>query len=500
MTAQPGVTLLGLGPGSSGLLTLRAWRILEDAREVYLRTRRHPVVEEIPQRIELHDFDHLWSTADSPETAARETAAEIVQLGRRPGGVIYAVPGHPLADDPGAVMTLAQARAEGVPVQVVDGVSFLEAAASALKVGAVSQESIVDAYALSTAHVPTFPTGSPAWITWLTPQTAAGVQKALMGLYPADHTVRLVRVARTPHAEDLRLDQLGEAFSRSGADGISGTPASASSEELGGYFLYLPAMAAETSFEAFLEVVAHLRAPEGCPWDKEQTHQSLRGSLLEETYEALEALDANDPAGMQEEFGDLLLLILMQAQIGADEGEFNASDVIRGIHNKIVHRHPHVFGEVAAKDAKTVLRNWERLKAEERAANGKAEAGLLDGVSIQLPALVQAEQYQKRAARVGFDWPDVRGVRDKVDEEMGEVDAAETPEERAAELGDLIFAVVNLARWYKVDSESALRETNQRFRRRFSAIEKTARQQGRAIADLSLDEMEAIWQEAKKAG
>jgi tetrapyrrole methylase family protein / MazG family protein len=197
----------------------------------------------------------------------------------------------------------------------------------------------------------------------------------------------------------------------------------------------------------------------------------------------------------------LLLNIMLQAQIASDEGEFSMADVLQGIHTKIVARHPHVFGDAAVEGVQGVLQNWERLKAQERAKKGKDQASLLDGVNVALPALVQAEQYQKRAARVGFDWPDVQGVLDKLEEELGEVHEARlegSGDEVAFEIGDALFALVNLARWYKVDPESALRACNARFRKRFGHIEATARQQGRPLESLSLDEMEALWQEAKK--
>jgi tetrapyrrole methylase family protein/MazG family protein len=201
---------------------------------------------------------------------------------------------------------------------------------------------------------------------------------------------------------------------------------------------------------------------------------------------------------MREEFGDLLLQVVLHAQIAAEAGEFNIADVLQSIHTKIVRRHPHVFGDLDLKDAQGVLRNWERLKAQERQANGKTEASLLDGVGSALPALLQAEQYQRRAAHVGFDWPDIRGVLDKLEEELQEVHAAGNDRERYNEIGDLLFAVVNLARWYKVEPESALREANGRFRNRFAYIEQQAREQGRTISDLTLDEMEALWQAAKR--
>jgi tetrapyrrole methylase family protein/MazG family protein len=262
--------------------------------------------------------------------------------------------------------------------------------------------------------------------------------------------------------------------------------------------LYIHPLGSTTSFESFQEVVAHLRAPEGCLWDREQTHQSLRSSLLEEAYEAISALDADDPVAMREEFGDLLLLVVMQAQIGAEYGEFTMADVLHGIHTKIVGRHPHVFGDLNLEDIDGVLLNWEKLKAAEREASGKGESSLLDGVALALPGLVQAEQYQKRASRVGFDWPDISGVYEKVGEELQEVSTAREADSYFQEVGDLLFSVVNLARWLEIDAESALREANSRFRERFSRIEAAARSQGRAISDLSLDEMDNLWQAAKK--
>jgi len=201
---------------------------------------------------------------------------------------------------------------------------------------------------------------------------------------------------------------------------------------------------------------------------------------------------------MREEFGDLLLQVVLHAQIASEYGEFTMSDVLQGIHAKLVRRHPHVFGELVFKDKETVLENWEKLKASERGTSGKKGGGLLDGVALALPALVQAEEYQKRAARVGFDWPNVRGVMEKILEEVKELQHATTQEARQAELGDLLFAAVNLARWLEVDAESALRTANSRFRKRFSHIETTTSNQGRLISDLTLEEMDVLWEAAKE--
>lgn len=263
--------------------------------------------------------------------------------------------------------------------------------------------------------------------------------------------------------------------------------------------LLIPPRSVDSSLENFAEVIAHLRAPNGCPWDRKQTHDSLRTYLLEETYEALSALDEKDMSGLKEELGDLILQILLHAEIGVEKGEFNLSDILEGINRKIIYRHPHVFGEVQVSGVKDVVQNWEKLKEKEREENGKEEIkGILDGVPPTFPALAQAQAIQDRAARVGFDWPEIAPVKAKIMEEMDEVYTAPDEAHRAKELGDLLFAVVNLVRWYKVDAESALRETNLKFRRRFGYIEQKSRENSKAMLEMTLEEMDAFWEEAKK--
>jgi len=245
-------------------------------------------------------------------------------------------------------------------------------------------------------------------------------------------------------------------------------------------------------------VVARLRAPDGCPWDREQTHLSLRPHLLEEAHEALEAIDQEDPASLREELGDLLLQIVLNAQIASENGEFNMADVLEGINRKIIHRHPHVFKDTQLDGVEGVLKNWEILKEAERKENGvDEEKGLLDGAPRSLPALSLAQEYQDRAARVGFDWPSIDPVLQKVHEELGEVDQASNEEELTHELGDLLFAVVNLVRWHKIDAESALRGMNRRFAKRFKYIEQQARKNGQKLSEMSLEEMDRFWEEAK---
>ena len=249
-----------------------------------------------------------------------------------------------------------------------------------------------------------------------------------------------------------------------------------------------------SKFDALVAIIARLRAPDGCPWDKEQTHQTLRGNLLSESYEVLEALDEGEASKLSEELGDLLLQIVLHAQIAKDNDEFEIGDVIKSITTKIIRRHPHIFGSRKVKDAEEVMHNWEALKKEER-EEGKS---MLEGVPKNMPALAYAYEISRRAVRVGFEWENIDGVIDKIQEEAKEIKEAGSREEKAQEIGDLLFTMVNFARWEGVDPEAALREANQKFYRRFSAMEDLCRKRGRELQTLSSQEWNDLWEEAKK--
>lgn len=264
-------------------------------------------------------------------------------------------------------------------------------------------------------------------------------------------------------------------------------------------------------FAKLVAVQARLRAPKGCPWDREQTHQTLRTYLLEEVYEVLEALEAGDDKKFAEELGDLLLQIVFHSQIAEEEGRFDVTEVIRGIHDKMIRRHPHVFGETRARDSAEVLRNWEQIKAEERRASNRhvdreqrraQAASLLDGVSRALPATLEGFQLTRKAARIGFDWEEAAGVLAKIEEETKELEtalAAKNQRGMEEEMGDLLFAAVNLARFMHVDPEIALKKANRKFSRRFRAMEALARDSGREFRDLPREQMEALWEATKGA-
>lgn len=252
-----------------------------------------------------------------------------------------------------------------------------------------------------------------------------------------------------------------------------------------------------SDFQTLVDIVAKLRAPGGCPWDREQTHESLRRTLLEEAHEVLEAIDGADPSVLTEELGDLLVQIVFHAAIAREAGHFEMGDVVERINRKLIRRHPHVFGDATVVDAREVERNWERIKAEERAASGQRKSPV-DGIPASLPAMAAAQLMQDRVARAGFEWDDVSGVLDKLTEEIEELRLAQTQQEKAHELGDIFFVLVNLARWMDVHAEDVLRQANARFRSRYLGMEELAIQKGVDFESLPLDEKEALWQEVKR--
>jgi len=256
---------------------------------------------------------------------------------------------------------------------------------------------------------------------------------------------------------------------------------------------------ASERFAELVEIMARLRGEGGCPWDREQTHESIKPYFVEETYEVLEAIDEGDAGKLREELGDVLLQVVFHARMAEEAGAFAIADVLRAINEKLIRRHPHVFGSVQADTAQEVLFNWEEIKrAERKRANGAASA--LDGVPRELPALLRAHRLQEKASRVGFDWKEAREVLKKVEEELGELKTAmegQAPERVEAELGDLLFSLVNLSRFVAVNPEEALRKTIGRFIARFRFIEEELAGQGRSLKDSTLPEMDALWDRAK---
>jgi len=488
----PSVTIVGLGPGDPDALTQAARDVFAAATEVYLRTRRHPTVAALPAHLTLHDFDDIYEREPDFAAVYEAIAAEVLRLGARPEGVVYVVPGHPLIGEESVQRILVGAREHKLPVRIVEGLSFVDAVCTALGLDPLDHGlQLVDATTLAAHEGPfasplTLDPGMSLIVAQLYHRPlASAVKLVLMELYPHEHPVTLVQAAGT-------ADQRVHTVPLYALDHDDDTDHLST--------LYVPPLKPLSDLRAFSvlqDVVTRLRAPGGCPWDRQQTHQSLAPHLLEETYEALAALDAGDPDKLCEELGDLLLQILLHAQIADEAGEFTLRDVVAGIAAKLVRRHPHVFGLVTVADADEVLVNWESIKRNERSELEDAEGSVLDGVPAAMPALAYAQTAQRRAARVGFDWVDIVGVWEKVEEELEELHAAPAAE-RSHELGDVLFAVVNLARWLDVEAEDALRQANQRFRWRFAYIEQACADRGLHPEDLSLEELDAIWEQSKR--
>lgn len=478
-----GITIIGLGPGDPALLTKQADEMLKKIPEIFLRTRNHPVVAGFPADLRVSSFDHYYEQGATFEEVYERIVDKIITLGQRESGVAYGVPGHPFIAEATSLEIFRRAQEKGIPIKVIEGLSFIESFHGLLRVDPFPQTHLIDALELAISHHPSFPPSAPAVIAQIhSPHIASEVKLTLMNVYPDDHEVKLIHGAGTSSAEVETLPLY--AIDRSRKIGLLTA-------------LYLPPLDPYTSFEAFQELVVHLRAPDGCPWDRDQTHLSLRPYLLEETYEVLTALDSEDEESLREELGDLLLQVVLHAQIAHEHGEFSMADVLRAIHEKLVRRHPHVFGDLEVKDKQVVLHNWEKLKSAEKHGASENHNGVLDGVSPTLPALVQAQAYQERVSRVGFDWLDIQGVVEKISEELSEVSQAASAEDSEQEIGDLLFSVVNLARWLNIDAESALRSANRKFRHRFETLESTIRSQGRDVSELTVIELNELWDAIK---
>ena len=484
------ITIVGLGPGKVDQLTLEAWYTLENASEVYLRTARHPLVQDLPQNPTYHSFDALYDQAQNFEALYAEISAQILELGQREQGVIYAVPGHPLIAETTTHAIRQTAQETNIPVKIVEGLSFIEPTLTALGVEGTDGLQLHDAIAIGQVYHPPLNPDQPALLAQVySREVASDLKLTLMNQYPDEYRVCLVHGAGTDAViiEDLQLYEIDR------SEHIAHLTS-----------LYIPAMPTKSSFTALLDVMAELRAPDGCPWDQKQTHESLRPYLLEETYEVLEAIDTNDMELLTEELGDLLTQVVFHSQIAVDEGEFYLTDVLDHIISKLVRRHPHVWGTQEIETAEGVVVSWEAIKREEQAQKGKegrkARESVLDGVPMGLPALVRAARLGEKASSVGFDWREIEPVIDKIREEIDEIDEADDIESQKHEFGDLLFALVNWTRWLKLDAESLLREANIRFYNRFHYVEQQVAQSARDWADFTPEELETYWDEAKANG
>jgi tetrapyrrole methylase family protein/MazG family protein len=472
------ITVVGLGPGSLGDLTLGARDVLAAAKVIWLRTRFHPVVAELQCNATLRDFDAFYEQSSDFGEVYRQICAELERLAGE-GDVVYAVPGHPLVGEATVRYLLERSRSGGPDLRLVAGLSFIEPVCSALGVDPLAEGlQIVDA--LDPALDPARPV---LCAQIYSRRVASALKLRLLDLYPPEHEVRLAAGAQSNEVWRGPLSALDH------ADRFNHLSS-----------LFLPALDIQSNLQAFSGFRANvhrLYAPGGCPWDREQTHASLRPFLLEESYEALERLDEGDTSGLAEELGDLLLQIGLHCEIAAEAGEFDYADMFRSITSKLIRRHPHVFGDTAVSGAEEVKVNWQRIKQDERSAEPEAQRSILAGVPRAMPALGYSQAVQDRASQVGFDWPDMSGVLEKLHEEIAELGAAKTDVEREDEFGDILFVLANVARWMKIDAEEALRHANGKFARRFAIVERLARDRAIDLASAEPHLLNMLWDEAK---
>jgi tetrapyrrole methylase family protein/MazG family protein len=482
------IQIIGLGAGDLEQLPYGLYKTITQAKHLYLRTKEHPVVAQLASEgVSYQSFDDVYEQIGSFDEVYQTIASQLIELAQQQGEIVYAVPGHPLVAERTVQLLLKQASGQGVTIQIGGGQSFIDPLFARLRIDPIEGFALLDGTALRSEQVN--PTLHNVIAQVYDQLTASDVKLTLMDVYPDEYPVTVATAVGISGMERVETVPLYELDRVNHFGNLSLVYVAPAEDERVRY----------RQFAFLKEIVAILRSPEGCPWDREQTHQSIRKNLIEETYEVLETIDDDDPDAMCEELGDLLMQIMLHSQMAAEEGYFTVDDVVAGLNEKLIRRHPHVFGEKRAEDADEAFANWQEIKAKEKAAKGidTANQSQLAGIPRELPALMYAYKLQKKAAEVGFDWDDIADVLRKVEEEYQELREA-AAEERAGELGDLLFAVVNLARFYKIDPEEALSLTNRKFQRRFAYIEKKLREAGRTFAETSLEEMDKWWEEAKQ--
>jgi tetrapyrrole methylase family protein/MazG family protein len=483
------IEIVGLGAGDLEQLPLGVYKKITKAQHLYLRTKEHPAVDElVKEGLQFTSFDSVYEKHEQFEDVYLEITSILLEKAESEE-LIYAVPGHPLVAEQTVQLLLEKGLDAGIEIIIGGGQSFVDALFQSLKIDPIDGFQLLDGTALNADDLKQ---SQHIFISQVYDQfVASEVKLTLMEKYPDEYMVTIVTAAGSKQ-EEIMTVPLYELDHRVKVNNLTS--------------VYIPPVKDENilfkNFSKLREIISVLRGPNGCPWDKEQTHESLKRYLIEETYEVIEAIDQGDIEHLIEELGDVLLQVMLHAQIGEDEGYFSIADVIEGISEKMVRRHPHVFGSVEVENTEEVLQNWEEIKKQEK---GEADSSLLAGVSYSLPNLMRAFELQKKAAKVGFDWQEISPALEKVKEELLEFEAELGGMDGQSELakkefGDLLFAFVNVARFLKIHPEEALFETNEKFVRRFQFIEKRVADSGRNFSDFTLDELDQFWDEAKRKG
>ncbi|WP_066889710.1 nucleoside triphosphate pyrophosphohydrolase [Clostridium nigeriense] len=478
------IKIIGLGPGAPEALTIGAVRALEEGKNIYFRTEKHPTVDYLKGRVkEFKTYDHYYEVSENFDEVYSSIAKDIINNHKDCNEIIYAVPGHPLVAEKSVFNLMNLCDEEGIKYEIVPAVSFIDAMMDVLKIDPIEGLKVIDAFDINNQvldkRIGTI-------ITQVYNQLIASeVKLRLLDYYNDDTEIYFVRAAGIEGEESIRKIPIYELDMQEDIDYLTS--------------IYIPKdMNNKKDFNDLVEIVDKLRGEDGCPWDMEQTHESIKNQLLEEAYELVDSINNDDIDGMIEELGDVLLHVVFHASIGKDDGYFNIYDVIGSICDKMIYRHPHVFGSLDISNSDEVLDNWEELKKKEK--HFETITDEMKAVATALPALIRAHKVQKKAAKVGFDWDKVEEAALKVKEELKEVldvYKSNNKEKIKGEVGDLIFACVNVARLLKVDEEEALNLTIKKFINRFSFIEEEALKKGKTLNEMTLEEMDKIWNIAK---
>ncbi len=475
------ITIVGLGPSTEELITQRTWQIMNNAKALYLRTKVHPAAMGLEKAgIKYETFDDFYESAPSFDAVYERICMVLCERAQK-SDIVYAVPGSPLVAERTVVMLRQKQKAGEVQLQIEPAMSFLDLVYNRLSLDPIQGLLITDAFAVRRA-LPNLANGTI--ITQVYDREMASEVKLTLNEALGDD-FEIVLLNRLGLLEERVVSlPLYELDRQKDIDYLTS--------------IYVPpAKNCSGRLEALEEILAKLRSENGCPWDREQTSLSLRNKLLEEAYEVIEAIDLEDAELLQEELGDLLLHIAFQARIAQEQGDFAMHDVVRGICEKLIRRHPHVFGNASAKTSQEVADNWEKIKKAEK----KERQSALDGIPKDLPALMRAQKMQKKAAAVGFDFHSLPEAWKKFEEEKDElkeaVQAGES-EHIKEEYGDLLFSLVNVGRFLKLDCEQTLREAAQKFLRRFLYVEARVKASKKRWSEFSLAQLDEFWLAAKQ--
>jgi len=478
------ITIVGLGPGSFDDLTLRAVREIEGAENLYLRTEKHPTVKYIKDKgIAYKSFDEVYDSLKTFEEVYEEIAQRVIE-NAKVSDIVYAVPGHPLVAEDTVQRILILGGINHIKIEIISSVSFIDAVISSLSIDPIEGLKILDGLQLDKQKLDV---KAHNIITQVyNRRVASQVKLKLMEYYEDEMEVVLIRGAGIKGEEKIERVPLYDMDRYEWIDYLTS--------------LYVPPVSRKRryDFEDLLVIMEKLRGEGGCPWDREQTHESLKQYLIEESYEVLEAIDEGNEDKLCEELGDVLLQVVFHGSIASGNGKFDINDITNSITDKMIKRHTHIFGGDVCSTAADVIGNWEKIKKKEQMH--KTTTDTLRHIPKCLPALMRSYKVQEKAAKTGFDWNSIEGAINKINEELQEfmeVYKSEKYGKIVEELGDLLFSVVNVCRFENVMPEFALNATTEKFIGRFEYIENKALASERKLEDLTLKEMDKLWDEAK---